>query len=445
MRATVTAFILGLMAGGAAAAADLGDPVWDRAPGRDDWAKVYPTHAAEAGISGAVKLKCAASATGSLQDCAVVQESPGGEGFGAAALALSAGMALKPTAQNGQPIAGRSLIVPVKFEPGLLHPGAIIGNPDWLKRPTNDELLNYWPSQARGAAGKAAIACVVSNRGLLEKCQIERDDPPGHGFGGAALAMSAMFLMRPMTLDGLPVGGGRVMIPINFEGSLGREAPFTSVRVARVAPWGAVPTAYQVASAFPKGAIGKLPSGHVVLRCSMQRTGALQDCDTIQEEPEGHGFAQAAHGLTRDFKVILDPKVDKLTDIRVDVPFDFRDPSQPGPPLEIYDPIWLQRISPDGVVKLFPEAAAKAGLRQGRATVDCSVAHDGSLKECAVSSEDPGGLGFGDSALQVAAVMKMNPWTAQGAPVDGARVRLPIKFVLPDHAPAAPAQPPAKP
>ena len=53
--------MFGLCAFGAAHAADLNDPVWDRAPAQEDWAKVYPTHAAQAGISGAVKMKCAAT------------------------------------------------------------------------------------------------------------------------------------------------------------------------------------------------------------------------------------------------------------------------------------------------------------------------------------------------------------------------------------------------
>jgi hypothetical protein len=38
--------------------------------------------------------------------------------------------------------------------------------------------------------------------------------------------------------------------------------------------------------------------------------------------------------------------------------------------------------------------------------------------------------------------MQMNPWTAQGTPVDGARIRVPITLKLPDEPAAAP---PAKP
>jgi protein TonB len=38
----------------------------------------------------------------------------------------------------------------------------------------------------------------------------------GAGFGDAALGLSSLFHMRPMTKDGRPVSGGTVRIPIMF-------------------------------------------------------------------------------------------------------------------------------------------------------------------------------------------------------------------------------------
>ena len=126
MRTAAIALALMLAAGGLARAADLDDPVWAQAPDRADWAKAYPAEAAKAGLSGDVKLKCAArNASGQLQGCTVLQEAPVGQGFGAAALSLSTGMELKPTGANGQPVAGRNLIVSVKFVPALLHIRAV--------------------------------------------------------------------------------------------------------------------------------------------------------------------------------------------------------------------------------------------------------------------------------------------------------------------------------
>ncbi|HEY2358594.1 MAG TPA: TonB family protein, partial [Phenylobacterium sp.] len=337
---------------GAAHAADVNDPVWDQAPGQDAWAKAYPARAASAGIAGAVKMKCAATTAGQLSNCSVIQEAPTGEGFGAAALSLATQMALKPADAEGKPVAGRSLIVPVKFEPALLqHPGTIIGLPDWFRKPTQDEMLQFFPADAGGVAGKTALECIVSTRGLLQKCEVKMEAPQGHGFGAAALAMSSVFLMRPMTRDGLPVGGARVIIPINF--GEGYSGPVEGrITVLRAAPWMSTPTAEAMAAAFPKSSVGKAESGHVVLRCGIRNDGSLRDCDTLSETPSSRGFAGAARALSKDFRAYVDPKKDHLANVRVDVPFDFRDTSQGTTPGEVYDPIWLKRPDPNQVIKL---------------------------------------------------------------------------------------------
>jgi hypothetical protein len=267
--------------------------------------------------------------------------------------------------------------------------------------------------------------------------------------------MSAIFIMRPMTVDGLPVGGSEVSIPIDFEGgaqmaSQTNALPGDVRMVMRAAPWSTAPTTDQVAQAFPKSALGKVSSAHVVLRCGLKSDGGLSDCETVSEAPSGQGFAHAAMSLSRDFRVLGDVKEAIAKRIEVDVPFDFEDPKGAGPPVEIYDPLWLKTVSPTGAGKLFPAAAAKAGLKAGSAKVACTVAEDGTLKACAVASEDPAGMGFGDAALLIASVMQMNPWSAEGSPVGGARIVLPIKLVLPDDAAAGPpgssaGQPPAKP
>ncbi len=358
MRA-IAGLILGLCAFGAAHAGDLHDPVWDKAPGQEDWAKAYPAHAAQAGISGAVKMKCSATAAGLLSDCAVIEETPTGEGFGAAALSLAAGMALKPTDAAGQTIGGRNLIVPVKFVPALLHPGTIVGNPDWLRMPDQEAMEQYFPADAKGAEGRTRMECVVSTRGLLDNCTLDEETPAGHGFGAAALSMSSIFLMRPMTVDGLPVGGAKVTIPIHFMGGGGR--PEATLTVLRVAPWMSAPTAEQVSAAFPKRAIGKVATAHVVMRCSFRDDNGLSDCDAISETPNGRGFADAARSLTKTFKAYADPQRDKMRNLRVDIPFDFRDPSQPTPPMEVYNPIWLKRVNPAARRPALP-----GGGRQGR-------------------------------------------------------------------------------
>ena len=56
----------------------------------------------------------------------------------------------------------------------------------------------------------------MNARGTLEGCSVTSEDPADMGFGDAALKMSKLFKMRPMSRDGQPVDGGTVRIPLRF-------------------------------------------------------------------------------------------------------------------------------------------------------------------------------------------------------------------------------------
>ena len=51
-------------------------------------------------------------------------------------------------------------------------------------------------------------------QGGLEACTIKSEDPPGYGYGAAALALAPIFRMPAVDMDGRPVAGRMVQIPI---------------------------------------------------------------------------------------------------------------------------------------------------------------------------------------------------------------------------------------
>jgi protein TonB len=76
----------------------------------------------------------------------------------------------------------------------------------------------YYPDRASRmeVEGRASLSCTVNARGTLEGCSVTSEDPADMGFGDAALKMSKLFKMRPMSKDGQPVDGGTVRIPLRF-------------------------------------------------------------------------------------------------------------------------------------------------------------------------------------------------------------------------------------
>ena len=78
--------------------------------------------------------------------------------------------------------------------------------------------------------------------------------------------------------------------------------------------------------------------------------------------------------------------------------------------------------------------AREKGLRAGRGFARCTVAKDGQLADCVPLPAEPEGFGFSEAAVLIVSVLKMNLWTEEGGPVDGVKLRIPVRFSLPAEA-----------
>ncbi len=96
---------------------EIGDVAWVREPNARDFARYFPNRALDTGTSGRVVLDCGIAGNGRLA-CSVASESPGGYGFGQAALSISRQLRVRGTLPDGSPSAGRRLRLPLSFQAG---------------------------------------------------------------------------------------------------------------------------------------------------------------------------------------------------------------------------------------------------------------------------------------------------------------------------------------
>jgi hypothetical protein len=309
------------------------------------------------------------------------------------------------------------LLLSVLAAPGAVNSAPatpVITQPDWQRTPNSQDMLNL--RQAITTSSLAQIRCRVDAQGALYACKVVSETPPGVGAGAAALKLAPAFRMKPATLDGKPVAGGEVVIPVHF------DAGGPSLRYLIHPVWKATPNAADVAAAT---AAAGAPAGHAALDCTVLADGRLEHCHINQEVPDRRTVGRAALALVPRFQAKVDPaSVGQGLPLHAALIIAFGAPPTPY----VAHPDFVARPDEEQSVNIFPAAAAKAGLKTGRAVVDCAIAGEGALAGCRVTAEDPAGQGFGDAALKLTAYMKVSAWSLDGVPTAGKRLKMPIRL-----------------
>ena len=115
----VLLLMLALLAETPAPAAPVIDglPRWKSKPSHQDFLEAYPRAAYRKGLAGRVIMTCKVLGDGRLDACAVVEETPSGNGFGAAALSLAPYFRFSIIDRDGRSLEGGTVRIPLSWRP----------------------------------------------------------------------------------------------------------------------------------------------------------------------------------------------------------------------------------------------------------------------------------------------------------------------------------------
>ncbi|WP_340645988.1 energy transducer TonB [Phenylobacterium sp.] len=360
-----------------------------------------------------------------------------------------------------------------------------VSPPDWMARPEAEDLADSYPGLARALAieGRATLSCGVDLLGRLQDCVSLTASPQGLGFDKAALAMSTLFVMRPKMVDGRPVAGGTVRIPIRFA-LPAVDAP----RERETAPSPSVVVAARQAAGL-SGISGRLARGlvddldkveaddadppvrtdglaaltesrreaapevaeAVALSIAAQLSdGEVSQWITYLNGPAARKLKEQGPSLARAFTAVQTAHTHLVLararetfcgrqDCNSEASLADMQALAEAPEALIDKPRWSQAPSLIEAQAAYP-LVAQAFRLSGWAMLQCRVAEVGELEDCAVLAQGPRRLGFGTAGLKVAGSYRLDPGLlAQGAAGD--RVNLPTFFSIERETPPARVRP----
>ena len=314
--------------------------------------------------------------------------------------------------------------------PPPAQPPKMVTAPDWIRKPSSEDLMRYFPVEAMRArkSGKAVMQCTTNTTGLLSDCVVISEEPRDLGFGTTALAVASIFKMRPPMVDGQPQKG-TVNIPMIFDCSnCGSYSVSAKPLTTYLRPtWTAAPNFEQWKAAYPEAARRAGLEGGASLECAIKADGGLRGCKTTNQYPPNMGFGAAAMSLAPFFRT-------KVTDadgtsrrgamLILKVAWTSAALSQDKP---IGAPRFVSGPDQGNAAAAFPKKAKDAGVTEGKARIACDLGLGGALTNCSIRDEAPADVGFGQAALALAPDYRFNLWGDDGIPV-ARRIAIPMSF-----------------
>jgi TonB family protein len=350
----------------------------------------------------------------------------------------------------------------------------VVTNPDWLSRPSGQDMGERYPPLATRLeiSGYAEVSCSVDAQGGLEQCVAPVERPSGLGFGAAALALTPLFKMRPMTVDGKPVPGGTVRIPIHFAlpppsavepppaptGESLRHAqrlvdavPYVDLTLKGIRQATESVVDPSVPAAARKAALDAVAAAADAHRADMRDAFARAfasvfsegELQALADYAEGPGkalqnrpqlaalqgelamaFKRALQGAAHDVFCAGHPCGAPADLARVWRAADPRDK-------RLDNPVWAGAPTAYAARQKAPLLEA-IGL-SGAVRLTCRIGKEGRLEACEVDEQAPRGLGLGEAALALTGAYALSPIQLAD---DGAGRKVTVRV---GFAPAAPA------
>lgn len=333
----------------------------------------------------------------------------------------------------------------------------LITEPDWAMLPSGEDFGRAFPevAMALNLEGFARIVCQVDAEGVLGGCQVLEESPRGLGFGPAAQSLARTFRMKPKRVDGAPVAGGEVGIPIRFR--LPPETPLPTLpsapdleRLTLARRLAAVQGASGTRQAAAERRLAQLRAASrgvaesAVLESVIAALREAREASTAEdlegvaqvyalaynadelrlhlafhESDAGRALAtywpqtlEARRRLQRSGSGQVRDQARAIFcaahDCRPEPDFPSgRAPSSGGGGM-IYEPAWAQKPESAQISAAYPVLPTGLGL-DGWAGLVCAADPDGILRKCRVEAESPSGLGFAAAALSLAQRYRLSP------------------------------------